>query len=119
MKANSVRMRSVDLETTTGLTVSHIPAIGPKTRWMVTETSLGRTAKSTKETLSTTNARATVPSFGLMVASTSARGRLANSTASALILAKTESQSKVSGKMVAKSAGFKMTACKMITRRTD
>jgi len=85
MKANSVKMRSVDSEITTGLMASLILAIGLKTRWMVTEISHGKTAKSTKVTLSTTSARATVPSFGLMVASTSVRGKPANSTVLALI----------------------------------
>ena len=53
-----------------------------------------------------TNVKATVPSFGKMVANISASGRPASSMESALTSVKRVSRSKVNGRMDVKSSGL-------------
>lgn len=68
-----------------------------------------------RETSSTTNEKAKVPSSGPMADSTSESGRQANSTVSALTSAKTDNKDKASGLTGANKNGLVKVKTKTIT----
>jgi len=76
--------KSVDSETTTGLTVNLTQVTGARTKWTAKANSNGKMARCTLANLSTISVRDRELSFGLMVANILESGRLVNSTESVL-----------------------------------
>lgn len=112
MKDNSAKMRSLVSAITTGPMVSPIAETGAKTRWMATEYSPGKTARSMMVTLSTIREKVTELSYGLMVVSTLESGRPASNTDLEPIFQRIRSRSRVSGRTVEKSDGLETTTSK-------
>ena len=76
---NSDRMRSADLETTTGQMESLMLEIGRRTKWTAMESLNGKMVRSTLETLSTIKEKVKVLSFGPMDVNILESGRLESS----------------------------------------
>lgn len=96
-KERSTRTRFLAKEIIIGLTESRIQDPGQKIKWTVSEYSSGETARSTKETLSTTSVKDKARLFGLTVESISASGKQESNMESVLISAKTVYSAKASG----------------------
>ena len=105
IRVNFTKTKSLDTETTTGQTANHMLAAGPKTKWTVMVFSPGKMARSTRVTSSTIREKDTAHSCGQTADSTSANGRVENSTASESTLVKTDSKGRASGKPVTKNDG--------------
>ena len=112
---NSDRMRSADLETTTGLMESLMLEIGRRTKWTAMESLNGKMVRSTLETLSTIKEKVKVLSFGPMDVNILESGRQVSSTESEHTLAKTVRRSKASGPTEEKSDGL-MTMATMASK---
>lgn len=112
---NSDRMRSADLETTTGQMESLMLEIGRRTKWTAMESLNGKMVRSTLETLSTIKEKVKVLSFGPMDVNILESGRLESSTESEHTLAKTVRRSKASGPTEEKSDGL-MTMATMASK---
>lgn len=80
MRVNSNRMRSVDMESTTGQTENNTMASGATTKCTVKVPSSGKIKRSTKDHSSMISAKERVLSVGPMVDNTSENGRQVNNT---------------------------------------
>lgn len=96
-KVHSTRTRFLEKEIIIGLTESRIQDPGRKIKWTVSEYSSGETARSTKETLLTTNVKDKARLFGQTAESISESGKQESNMESVLISAKMEYSAKASG----------------------
>jgi hypothetical protein len=104
-KANSIKTRSQDTVTTSGLMVSLTLETGLRIKWTVMEFSDGETERNTRVTLLTTNAKVKARLSGPTAESTSVIGRLVSSTELEPTSAKMEFSVRANGLTAANKGG--------------